>query len=102
MKTISVEYTVTSNRLVTVSVPNSFSMDSDEETILDLIHQAEENDESVALDTDRREIVQVYEEEPDWEIMNRERYEEVFKMSEAELFDELYSDYADELDEVDE
>lgn len=34
--------------------------------------------------------------------MSREGYKEAIKMSEAELFDELYSDYADELDDVDE
>lgn len=106
MKTISVEYTVTSNRLVTLSVPDFFSpdhLDDDVvEYIIDRIREAEEDGESSALDSDRREIVQVYEEGPDWDTMSREGYKEAIKMSEAELFDELYSDYADELDDVDE
>lgn len=106
MKTISVEYTVTSNRLVTLSVPDFFStshLDDDAvEYIIDRIREAEEDNESSALDSDRREIVQVYEEGPDWDTMSREGYKEAIKMSEAELFDELYSDYADELDDVDE
>ena len=106
MKTISVEYTVTSNRLVTLSVPDFCSsdhLDDDAvEYIIDRIREAEEDNESSALDSDRREIVQVYEEGPDWDTMSREGYKEAIKMSEAELFDELYSDYADELDDVDE
>ena len=99
MKTLSVEYTVTSNRLVTLSVPDFFPDHLDDDTveyIIDRIREAEEND------SDRREIVQVYEEGPDWDTMSREGYKEAIKMSEAELFDELYSDYADELDDVDE
>ena len=94
LKTLSVEYTVTSNRLVTLSVPDFFPDHLDDDTveyIIDRIREAEENGESSALDSDRREIVQVYEEGPDWDTMSREGYKEAIKMSEAELFDELPS-----------